>query len=517
MGQHEARWRQRPEMARKQTAELPQILVSWVGKADLEGAADSPPAGPLYRILSERDYRQVVLLHNKTAPELEKFLEIIGARCTGTLDVRFVSLASPIHFGDIYTGLDAVLADVSRQNPGADITLQLSSGTSAMTAVSILLGKTKYPAKFIQSSREQGVQDEELPFDIAADFLPSLAQSQDRHLKSLMAAEAPSTAAFDDIITRNPALERLKQQAVILAQRDLPVLIYGETGTGKELFAKAIRNSSARADKPFLVLNCGAIPADLVDATLFGHVKGAFTGATTDNKGYFEQADGGTLFLDEFGELPLTCQVRLLRVLQDGTFSPVGSTRERKVDVRIIAATHKDLVQEVAAGRFREDLFYRVAIGVLRLPPLRQRTGDVLLLADRLLDRINRDAAGQAGYTSKKLSAKTKKFMQSYPWPGNVRELYATLLRASLWQTQDTLSEADLKEALLSVPSKGEGILGRAVDQGVDLNEILDEVRQHYIDRALSESGGNKSKAAQLLGLNNYQTLSHWIEKLGME
>lgn len=501
----------------KKNKPVPQILVSWVGKADLEGASSTPPTGPLYRILSERPFDVVILLHNQAAKELKNFLQVLGARCSGVVDVHAVTLSSPIHFGDIYTGLDRVLTAVVERYPDGRLTLQLSSGTSAMTAVSILLGKTKYPAQFIQSSREQGVQDEEIPFDIAADFLPALTQRQDRHLKSLMAAEAPSTAAFGDILTRNPAMERLKRQAAILAQRDLPVLIYGETGTGKELFAKAIRNSSARADKPFLVLNCGAIPADLVDATLFGHVKGAFTGATTDSKGYFEQSDGGTLFLDEFGELPLSCQVRLLRVLQDGTFSPVGSTRERKVDVRIIAATHKDLVQEVAAGRFREDLFYRVAIGVLRLPPLRQRTGDVLLLADRLLDKINRDAAGQAGYTSKKLSAKTKKFMQSYPWPGNVRELYATLLRASLWQSEETLSEADLKDALLSVPSRGEGIMDRAVEQGIDLNEILDEVRQHYIDRALSESGGNKSKAAQLLGLNNYQTLSHWIEKLGME
>ena len=495
----------------------PGILVSWVGKADLDGATATPPTGPLYRILSDRSFDTVFLLHNKSAKELKPYVKLATSVFSGNLQTRSVVISSPIHFGDIYTGLDAVLSEVTQHYPAARLTLQLSSGTSVMTAVSILLGKTKYPAQFIQSSREQGVQDEALPFDIAADFLPSLAQRHDRHLNALMAAEAPSTAAFDDIITRNPMMERLKHQAAILAQRDLPVLIYGETGTGKELFAKAIRNSSTRADKPFLVLNCGAIPGDLIDATLFGHAKGAFTGATSDRKGYFEQADGGTLFLDEFGELPLTCQVRLLRVLQDGTFSPVGSARERQVDVRIVAATHKDLVQEVAAGRFREDLFYRVAIGVLQLPPLRQRTGDVLLLADSLMEKINQDAAGQAGYTHKKLSAKTKKFMQSYPWPGNVRELYATLLRASLWQTGNVISEADIQDALLSAPARHAGILDRSVQQGIDLSAILDEVRHHYIELALRESGKNKSKAAQLLGLKNYQTLSNWMEKYGME
>ena len=161
----------------------------------------------------------------------------------------------------------------------------------------------------------------------------------------------------------------LKTKAAILAKADVPVLIYGETGTGKELFAKAIHNASARAGKPLLVLNCGAIPKDLVDSTLFGYTKGAFSGAIKDTPGYFADANGGTLFLDEFGELPLDSQVRLLRVLQDGTYTPVGSTHSKTTNIRIIAATNKNLVDEVAAGRFREDLFYRVAIGVLQLPP----------------------------------------------------------------------------------------------------------------------------------------------------
>jgi transcriptional regulator with PAS, ATPase and Fis domain len=368
----------------------------------------------------------------------------------------------------------------------------------------------------LQSSLQQGVQVVELPFDIAADFLPSVADALDDRLTSLIACEAPSTAAFDHIITQDPQMERLKERAAILAMREVPVLIHGETGTGKELFARAIHNTSPRSKQPFLSLNCGAIPSELIDSTLFGHSKGAFTGATTSKPGVFDQADGGTLFLDEFGELPLEAQVRLLRVLQDGSFTPVGSTEERIVDVRIIVATNRNLAEEIAEGRFREDLFYRVAIGVINLPPLRNRKGDLWLLAEYLIEQINKDASTQPGYVDKNISASAKKVIQSHSWPGNVRELYATLLRASLWSGEPTISGTDLKEAMLDVPLKEEGVLGRDVSQGIDINGLISDVVVHYIARAMEESGGSKSKAAEMLGLKNYQTLTNWMEKYGV-
>src|SRR5690554_7031296 len=185
----------------------------------------------------------------------------------------------------------------------------------------------------------------------------------------------------------------------------VPVLVYGETGTGKELFARAIHNAGPRSDKPFVAVNCGAIPPELIDSTLFGHRKGAFTGATADRPGVFQQADGGTLFLDEFGELSADVQVRLLRVLQEGVFTPVGGVAEQRVDVRLIAATHRNLMVEVAEGRFREDLFYRVAVGVLHLPPLRQREGDLLLLSEALLDALGKQDTALSG---KKISEEAR-------------------------------------------------------------------------------------------------------------
>ena len=489
------------------------ILVSWVGNKDLEGAADGY-AGPLEQIINAYTFDAIYLIHNHSPKKTKLLVDALNDKYPARIVVTPVNLASPIHFGDIYSAIDGVLASATGPHPGQELYIQLTSGTPAMTAVSILVGKTKYSAAhFIQSSKEQGVQEETIPFDIAADFLPALVEQNDNHISSLINGDAPVTAAFDDIVTRDPQMEKLKQMAAVLALRDLPVLIYGESGTGKELFARAIVNASLRKDKPFKTLNCGAIPEELIEATLFGHTKGAFTGANEARKGYFEQADGGTLFLDEFGDLPLSQQVHLLRVLQDGTFTPVGSTKELKVNVRIIAATNKNLVEEVAEGRFREDLFYRVAIGVLHLPPLRERKGDLVVLAEALLENINKEAQGQPGYKDKKLSVKAKNLIKQCPWPGNVRELNATLLRASLWDSSNTLSDSSLKQAIFQNPKQQQNLLNRDVSQGVDIQGIIAEISTHYITQALEQTNNSKTKAAELLGLKNYQTLNNWMEK----
>ncbi len=492
---------------------MKKILFSWIGHADLNGSKAEELSGPLVSVLASEHYDVLFMVYNQPESELSNFIARIQETYPCEIQCKTKHLSSPIHFGDIYTAFDSVMQEAKEKFPNSEFTIQLSSGTPAMSAVSILLGKSKYFSRFVQSSREQGVQEADIPFDIAADFLPSLAEQNDSKLKGLIAGMSPDTAAFKDIITQNPQMEKLKQQAAVVAQRDLPVLIYGETGTGKELFAKAIHNTSPRSHKALVSLNCGAIPKDLIDTTLFGHAKGAFTGATHDTAGYFEQADGGTLFLDEFGELPLESQVRLLRVLEDGIFKPVGSTKEIKVNVRIITATNKNLIDEIAEGRFREDLFYRVAIGVLNLPPLRDRKGDLPVLANSLMDRINLDAGSQPGYEHKKISVKGRNFINSHTWPGNVRELNATLLRASLWHTGKSLSAEDIKNAVIQSKPKSEQILGLNINQEFDINEIIKKVSVHYIERALAETNGSKTKSAEILGIKNYQTLSNWIEK----
>lgn len=303
-----------------------QLLISWVGSADMKGVATPEVPGPLIRIAQNQQYDAIHLLFNDPHHVVAPVIEALGKISSATIILHPIKLSSPIHFGEIYQVMDGLLSELAQQSPKPRFTIQLSSGTPAMSAVSILVGKTKYDAQFVQASKEAGVQIEEIPFDIAADFLPSIAKQQDQNLAALFAGAAPDLAAFSDIISQSPKMETLKTKAAILAKRDVPVLIYGETGTGKELFAKAIHNASARAAKPLLVLNCGAIPKDLVDSTLFGYNKGAFTGAFKDTPGFFGEANGGTLFLDEFGDLPLDSQVKLLRVLQDGTYTPVGST-----------------------------------------------------------------------------------------------------------------------------------------------------------------------------------------------
>jgi transcriptional regulator with PAS, ATPase and Fis domain len=314
-------------------------------------------------------------------------------------------------------------------------------------------------------------------------------------------------------------MKRVVEQAQRVAIRSIPVLIEGESGTGKELMARAIHRSSPRASGPFIPVNCGAIPAELVESEFFGHKKGAFTGAASDRKGHFEQAGGGTLFLDEIGELPRPVQVKLLRTLQEGVVTPVGSSEARKVDARIIAATNRTLIDEVASGRFREDLFYRLAVAIIKLPPLRERAGDISLLIDAMLAHVNEESA-KLGLKHKKLSVSAKNIMLQHRWPGNVRELLNTLQRASAWSDDENISAEAMRDAILMAqPAKPsqEGVLDRPIAEGVELEEVLAMVARHYIERALAHSHNNKTQAATLLGLGSYQTLTNWMKRYGID
>lgn len=486
-------------------------LVSWVGRADLSGINAEPIDGPLQAIMAEREFDQCLLLVSYSLEETQPLIDYLKRLYPHiAFFIYEAKLRSPTHVADIYTAFESAIKQLQSKS---DLTIQLTSGTPSMTAVSILLGKSKYNAAFVQSSKQQGVEDAEVPFDIAADFLPAIVKKQSETLIQLNEAKSPYNASFESIITRDPAMKALIARASQVAQWDVPVLILGETGTGKELFAKAIVSTSNRAGKPFKTINCGALSPELLDATLFGHTKGAFTGAATAKKGYFEECHGGTLFLDEFGELSPEAQVRLLRVMQEGTFTPLGSTEEVNTDVRIIAATHKDLVAEMHAGRFREDLFYRVAIGVLNLPPLRSRQGDVSYLAEYLLEQQNKKFSNSPAAKGKKISAAAKNIMLKHSWPGNIREMQATLLRASLWRESETITEQDMQEALLERTPVEHGLLNQPFSESFDLKALQADFAQQYIEKALQQSNGNKTNAASLLGFNNYQTLNNWMKK----
>jgi transcriptional regulator with PAS, ATPase and Fis domain len=296
------------------------------------------------------------------------------------------------------------------------------------------------------------------------------------------------------------------------------VLIEGDSGTGKELLARAIHKASPRRENPFVAVNCGAIPSELVESELFGHEKGAFTGAEKQRKGYFEAAHPGTLFLDEIGELPLQAQVKLLRTLQEKEVTRLGASKPISFDVRVIAATNRDLIKEMAKDRFRPDLFYRIAVAVLKLPPLKDRAGDVSLLIDHLLAQINDESVDEPGYRYKKISSAAKNFMLQHDWPGNVRELQNTLRRAAIWSSGTSIGLEDIRDAMLPmVNPTDDSLLHKPLGDGINLPKLMEKLAQHYLNRALNEANGNKTKAAELVGLPSYQTFSNWLKKYGLK
>lgn len=495
------------------------ILVCWVGNTDLKAPASADgELGPIANVVAKFPFDEIHLLTDFPPEKTSDYEAWIRGRAAPSITVHRRSLRSPIDFRDIYRASVDVL-DSLRDRLGAQaaFSYHLSPGTPVMAAVWILLAKTSYRATLLQSSREQGAEVADVPFDIAAEFLPDLARSVDRRAASVAEARAPGGAKFGNIVYRSAAMGAVVDRAQRMAARSLPVLIEGESGTGKELLAVAIHNESPRSGKRFVPVNCGAIPPELLESEFFGHKKGAFTGASTDRLGHFREAHGGTLFLDEIGEMPLAMQVKLLRALQEQSVTPVGESEPIKVDVRIISATNRSLVDEVAAGRFREDLLFRLAVGVLRLPPIRDRKGDLQLLIDDRLAYVNEQSAPEIGYRPRKLSVQARNVLMSHSWPGNVRELQNTLQRATLMTDAETLGEAVIRESLLALPAarqRNEGVLGRDVSRGIDLPTLVDEVKRHYIDEALRFTENNKTRAAALLGLNSHQTLSNWQKQL---
>ena len=495
------------------------ILLAWLGNSDLRASETSlaDGSGPVLGAIKAMPFVALHLLSDYSSSKTNAYTQWLSGQVDIAVTPHLVKLSSPTSFEEIFRTASRVIEDVIRASPTKKLTFHLSPGTPAMAAIWVLLAKTRYPARLIESSREQGVKEVNIPFELSAEFVPVADKKADEALARLMMGVPPESPAFTAIIHRCAAMKRTVAMAHRLAVRDVPVLIQGESGTGKELFARAIHQASTRNGKPFVAVNCGAIPQELVDAELFGHEKGAFTGATSARAGYFESADGGTLFLDEIGELPLASQVRLLRVLQEREVTRVGATRAKRIDIRVIAATNRVLPDEIRVGRFREDLFHRLAVGVLLLPPLRQREGDLTVLIDSLLASINAEAVSQPGYKHKKLDVSARNILVQHSWPGNVRELHNTLLRASIWASGGKITAEDVAESLaVAVSPKAETVLGRPLDQAISLPDIIGSVARHYLDRVMAQTHGNKSEAARLLGLGSYQTLTNWLQKYGI-
>ena len=311
-----------------------------------------------------------------------------------------------------------------------------------------------------------------------------------------------STDGASRLLGESPAMQRLREMIDQVSRSQAPIHISGDSGTGKELVARLIHESGPRKDGPFVPVNCGAIPTELMESEFFGHRKGSFTGAVSDKAGLVQSADSGTLFLDEIADLPLSMQVKLLRVIQEQTIRPVGAASEESVDIRILSATHKNLSAMVKSGEFREDLYYRINVIELHVPALRERGEDVLLLADVILERL--------GSSIDKLDQSARDSMMRYDFPGNVRELENMLERAVTLSAGGTITESDLAFRTSDKPMPGPAASGQ------DLGNQIDEVQRQAIVEALEKTRYNKTAAAKLLGLT-FRQLRYRIKKLGIE
>ena len=497
-------------------------LITWIGNTDLRAASEDVNAGlgPIAQAATSRRFESIHLLCDFPRTEGEGYIKWLATKTESSLHLHFVTLSGPTEFAEIYKSVSQLLSSIESHGRASDLVFHLSPGTPAMAAVWILLGKTSYPAELIESSAQKGVRTVSFPFDISVEYLPAAVTATDSDLALLTQGLPPAVPEFSAIVHRCHEMKMAIAEARRVAVHDVPVIIQGESGTGKELFARAIHESSGRSGKPFIEVNCGAIPEPLFEAEFFGHTAGAFTDAKHAKDGYCEQADGGTLFLDEVGELSLAGQVKLLRTLQDGKVRKVGSSGKPKpVDFRVIAATNRNLLEEVGSGRFREDLFHRLAVGLLHLPPLRQRAGDMNVLIDYALEQLNSKNQNRPGWAPKKLSAGARNLLHQHLWPGNVRELFNTISRASIWTAGPTIEVDSLRRALIPLTRSLPGadkILNRSLGNGFDLNAILGEVASHYLLRAQKEAA-TKSEAAALLGFSNATTFTNWLKKYGLE
>ncbi len=399
---------------------------------------------------------------------------------------------------------DVVLTDLRMEPVDGLAVIAGVKSISPQTAVVVLTayGEVKTAVEALQMGAYQYLTK---PFnfqEVSHVVEQAAGAGQLQRQNSILKETVSRLGAGDGLVGEAAATEKMRDMIARVAPSDATVLIRGESGTGKEVAARAIHQSSGRSGGPFIPVNCAAITETLLESELFGYAKGAFTGADSDREGLFEAANGGTIFLDEIGEAGLAVQAKMLRVLEEKKINRVGDPRERSVDVRVLAATNRPLEDAITARSFREDLYYRLLVFPLDVPPLRDRADDIPKLVDHFL--------GQFGRKEKKLPAVTVSRMRAYGWPGNIRELRNLVERAHILAGQDKISD---DHVLLDVGGRGQQ-KNKTSDQGIDLN--LDNNARHLISIALQRAGGNKSLAAKMLGITR-RTLYSRFKLLGIE
>ena len=403
---------------------------------------------------------------------------------------RFDLVVSDINLNAEQDGLDLLRA-FKASDPEVEVVLISAFGTLETALEAVKAGAFDYVSKPVDIGQVR---------EVVARALARRARAAEPRAAVFPAGRA----APDGLVGRSGSMLAVYKQIALACGSDAPVLVTGETGTGKELVARAIHRNGARAARPFVPVNCGALPEGLLESELFGHVRGAFTGAVADKRGLFEEARGGTLFLDEIGEMSPPLQVRLLRALETGEVRPVGSTRAATIDTRVIAATHRDLERAVREGRFREDLFYRLHVFVIRMPPLRERREDIPLLVAHFLASREARGRGAAALTPSALAA-----LATHDWPGNVRELENTLERLVAEARGGTIDVTELPPAFRARPASLEEPLFAGLPR-------LEELEKRYLKHVLAEVKGNRSRAAEVLGIDR-RTLYRMAERFGID
>ncbi|MBU2490170.1 MAG: sigma-54 dependent transcriptional regulator [Proteobacteria bacterium] len=451
--------------------------------------------------MTETQPKKILVVDDE--PGMRDFLEVMlcrkgyevstaadGKDALGLLDEKpWDLLLCDIRLGDI-SGLE-VLRRAKKLQP-SPVVIMISAYSSTETAVAAMNeGAYDYIPK---------------PFDneeLKATIEHALVHRTLEREKERLDQELAETLNFGRLVGNSPAMTKLYTLIRQAAPTRSSIFITGESGTGKELIARAVHEQSPRKDMPFVVIHCGGIPETLMESELFGHMKGSFTGATQDKKGLFEAGEGGTVFLDEVGELSVAIQVKLLRVIQERNFKPVGGTRDIHVDIRLVSATNKNLEKEIIAGRFREDLFYRLNVIELRVPPLRDRKEDLRPLAQHFLEKYSREM----GKSINKLSSYAIDLLQRYDFPGNIRELENMIERSVALSTTniilpDSLTLSSYKKRKMEEDDKSWEQLVTVPGSGIDLDAVLADVERVCLEKAMERAGQVKHKAAKLLGIS---------------
>jgi len=410
-----------------------------------------------------------------------------------------------------HQAFDLVITDIRMKDVDGIDVLRKSRSLNPGTKV-VLISAFATAETAVEAMKEGAYDYIPKPFKVNEfkDIVKDALEAKEKSVEEIEGSREKRSRYFGLLVGESEEMKKVYDLVMRVAGTKTNILISGESGTGKELVAKAIHHSSPRREKPFVIISCAGIPENLIESELFGYKRGAFTGASVDKSGLFDAADGGTVFLDEVGELSPAIQVKLLRVIQERTFTAVGGTAEKSVDVRFISATNRDLEKEVIKNRFREDLYFRLNVIHIPMPPLRKREGDLPILAKHFLEKYS----GEFGKDIKKISAFAMDILKEYPFPGNVRELENIIERSVALETSNIVLPESLSLSNLQ-KERRDRRESDLTSEGIDLDKVLGGIERDYVLKALRMAHGSRQRTAQLLGVSN-RSLRYRMEKLGL-